>query len=488
MIQLRDYQVNYIDSIVDAFKQGHKKVILCAPTGAGKTVIFSEIVRRSSFRGTSTWILTDRIELFEQTWKALEKVNVVPQLINADTKKSAISIDALINVGMVETIFKRKGIKPPQLIICDEAHMGNFTKILERFPEAYIIGATATPIGKHFYKYYTSLIQCIDVPALISNGSLAPCKAIEMRGQDFSDLEMKNGEYTDASNAAHFSKPKLYDGLLEQINIHIQQKKSIVYCANIEHAYDTCNVLIAAGYTAKVVTGKTPKAERKLIFTEFKFGQFQFLINVGVATKGYDEPTIEAVIMYLKTTSLIKYLQCVGRGGRPSAETGKKHFVHLDFGENVTYHGLWSAHRNWELSPPKKKKENAAPMKDCPVCSAMVYASVRVCNFCQYEWPEKELRLLEGVAVEVTDQLSKELMSKRHGDLTIKEIKKLVDFKKIKAVYAWRLVRYRGEDALQEYASLCGYSRGWILRQWSMLTDIEQMEVELRNNERIETV
>jgi superfamily II DNA or RNA helicase len=71
MIQLRDYQVNYIDSIVDAFKQGHKKVILCAPTGAGKTVIFSEIVRRSSFRGTSTWILTDRIELFEQTWKAL---------------------------------------------------------------------------------------------------------------------------------------------------------------------------------------------------------------------------------------------------------------------------------------------------------------------------------------------------------------------------------------------------------------------------------
>lgn len=486
MITLRDYQLDYINSVLNAFKQGKKRVVLCAPTGAGKTAMFSELVRRAAFKETSTWVLTDRIELFTQTWKALERVNVVPQLISAETKN--ISPDAIINVGMVETVARRKGIKEPALLILDEAHMGNFNKIIDKFPNAYVIGATATPIGKQFHKYYQDLIQCTDVPYLIENGFLAPCKVIEMRSQDFSDLEIKNGEYTDASNAVHFSKPKLYDGLIEQIAIHIQDRKTIVYCANVQSANDTCAVIIAAGYTAKVVTGETPTKEREYIFTGFKFGQFQFLINCMIATKGFDEPTLEGVIMYCKTTSLIKYLQCVGRGGRTSKETGKTHFVHLDFGENVTFHGLWSEPRNWQLKPPKKKKEAAAPMKDCPNCSAMLAASVRKCNFCQYEWPESEMVLMQGVAVEVTDQMSKDLMMKRHADLTIEEIKKLVEYKKIKSVYAWRLVRYRGVEALEQYAELCGYNKGWIRRQFDMLTDEEKAEIEAINSEKIETV
>lgn len=466
MITLRDYQLDYINSVLNAFKQGKKRVVLCAPTGAGKTAMFSELVRRAAFKETSTWVLTDRIELFTQTWKALERVNVVPQLISAETKN--ISPDAIINVGMVETVARRKWIKEPQLLILDEAHMGNFNKIIDKFPNAYVIGATATPIGKQFHKYYQDLIQCTDVPYLIENGFLAPCKVIEMRNQDFSDLEIKNGEYTDASNAVHFSKPKLYDGLIEQIAVHIQDRKTIVYCANVQSANDTCAVIIAAGYSAKVVTGETPTKEREYIFTGFKFGQFQFLINVGVATKGYDEPTIEAVIMYLKTTSLIKYLQCVGRGGRTSKETGKTHFVHLDFGENVTFHGLWSEPRKWELKPPKKKKEAAAPMKDCPNCSAMLAASVRKCNFCQYEWPESEMVLMQGVAVEVTEVPFK---GQKLSELSVEELYQLNKSSKYKSSYIWRVVRSKGEDAVEHFAQLAGFKKGWVNRQIETLAD-----------------
>jgi len=479
-ITLRDYQNKYVQEIVKAFSEGHKSIVLCAPTGSGKTVMFSEMVRRAAFKETSTWVLTDRTELFNQTFAALERVNVKPQLINANTKKHMISPDAIINVGMVETIFRRTGIKPPQLLILDEAHMGNFTKIIEQYPDAFVIGATATPIGKHFYKYYTKLIQCTDVPELIAENppSLCPCKTIEMQNQDFSDLEMKAGEYTEASNYNHFAKRSLFDGLIEQIHKHIGTRKTIVYCVNVAHANETAALLIEHGFTAKVVTGETPDKEREYTFLGFKYGQFQFLVNVGVATKGYDEPSIEAVIMYLKTNSLAKYLQCVGRGGRTFA--GKTYFIHLDFGGNATAHGTWDEPRQWKLEAPKKKqKKKAAPMKICPNCDAMLPAPARQCGFCMHEFVfNSDDELAKGVDVEVTSQTSRELLQKKAADLTVEEIKKLVDLKRFKAVQAWRIVRYRGIEALREYSELCGYKRGWAEHQFDFLTDDEKLKIE----------
>jgi len=474
-ITLRPYQTLYVQEIVKAFSEGHKRIVLCAPTGSGKTVMFSEMVRRAAFKETSTWVLTDRTELFNQTFAALERVNVKPQLINANTKKHMISPDAIINVGMVETIFRRTGIKPPQLLILDEAHMGNFTKIIEQYPDAFVIGATATPIGKHFYKYYTKLIQCTDVPELIAENppSLCPCKTIEMQNQDFSDLEMKAGEYTEASNYNHFAKRSLFDGLIEQIHKHIGTRKTIVYCVNVAHANETAALLIEHGFTAKVVTGETPDKEREYTFLGFKYGQFQFLVNVGVATKGYDEPSIEAVIMYLKTNSLAKYLQCVGRGGRTFA--GKTYFIHLDFGGNTTAHGTWDEPREWKLEAPKKKqKKKAAPMKICPNCDAMLPAPARVCGFCLHEFVfNSDDELAKGVDVEVTSGQSKKFIGLKVSELSVEELYELSKDpnKKFKSSYIWRIVRSKGELEVEKFAQLAGFKRGWLYRQLEQMQD-----------------
>ena len=115
---------------------------------------------------------------------------------------------------MVETVERRlkKGFAiEPALIIIDEAHFGNFTKLIEHWKDAYIIGATATPVGKHFYKYYTNLVETITINELIQLGFLCNYRAFQMQ-DDFSDVKVSKGEFEEGSLFTHFDKAELYSG------------------------------------------------------------------------------------------------------------------------------------------------------------------------------------------------------------------------------------------------------------------------------------
>ena len=133
MIKLRPYQNESVDLLSNSFKK-HKRIVLCLPTGAGKTVVFSEIVKRAAMRGTKTIVLTDRTELFKQTIRSLNNIGIAVEEISPNKKQTYL--DAVIYVGMVETLKRRKDLIEnlnPALLICDEAHKGNFTKILDAF-------------------------------------------------------------------------------------------------------------------------------------------------------------------------------------------------------------------------------------------------------------------------------------------------------------------------------------------------------------------
>ena len=132
-IILREYQKTAINMLKSGFSK-HKRQVLCAPTGSGKTVIFAQMVYLSASNGTSTLVLTHRIELFEQTFKAIDRLGVPIQRVEAKTKN--LDSGAMVTVAMVETIERRikKGFAiEPKLIIIDEAHFGNFTKIIKYF-------------------------------------------------------------------------------------------------------------------------------------------------------------------------------------------------------------------------------------------------------------------------------------------------------------------------------------------------------------------
>jgi len=463
MLHLRPYQQEAISDLRESFKNGHRRIILALPTGAGKTVVFSEMVRMAADKGTRTLILTDRVELFEQTFKALQRHSIPIQIVNANT--ASIDQRAIVTVAMIETLHRRGYNVYPDLIIIDEAHKGNFTKLIDTHPAARVIGATATPIGKHIPKYYSEIIQTIDTPELVGQGYLCECKAFQMV-DDFSDLTIKGKEYTDESLFNHFNKRKLYSGVVTEWQKRTPNKKTIVFNVNIEHSDAMAKEFNEQGIVSESITSKTPKAERERILSAFSKGLFPVLNNCGILTTGYDEPSIECVIMNRKTLSLPLFLQCLGRGSRPYAQ--KTHFTVLDFGMNHDQHGMWNEPREWSLKEKKKKKEGAAPVKTCPSCEAMLYATAKVCKFCGLVFEQKEAPVIEGVMIEV---VPKKFIGKKFTQLTLPELVELQKTKKYKASYIWRVVRSKGREALKEYASLMAYSSGWIYRQEALLGD-----------------
>jgi len=497
-MQLRPYQYESIHHLREGFANKHMRQVLTLPTGAGKTVVFCEMVRMAFEKGTRTIILTDRTELFKQTIKSLGRVGVSVEEISPNNKK--IYQEATVFLGMVETLKRRKHLDlNPELIIIDEAHKGNFTAIIEQFPYARIIGATATPEGKHFFKYYTNIVQNIDVPDLVSSGYLVNCKGYQMV-DDLSDLETKAGEYTDQSMLQHYDKPKLYDGVIDWWRKYADGIKTICFNVNIQHTIKTHEAFIAAGISSEYVTSKTPKDERDRILAAFSAGHFQVLNNCGILTTGYDEPTIGCVIMNRATKSLPLYLQCVGRGSRvlpgvidlcttddhriaAIAVSSKPNFIFLDFGMNHDRLGLWNEARLWKIKSPRDKKESVAPVKTCgnEECGCLVAISVMVCNFCGYVFPVRESSLAEGVMVEVTPRAPEGLRGRKISELNIDQLLELEKSKAYKSSFIWRVIRSMGQDSVKYYAKIKGYKNGWIQRQIDDLDNCEFTDYKLTN-------
>lgn len=476
MMKLRPYQTDSIDQLRASFKR-NKRTVLCLPTGAGKTVVFSEMVRMAAEKGTITLVLTDRIELFEQTLKSMARAGVRVQRLEAKGNRT-FDTRAVVTVGMVETVKRRwrKGIMDgyaPQLIITDEAHKATFNSIYEAFTESRVIGATATPQGKHFYKYFTDMVQNIDIPELIEKGYLMPCRPFQMQ-DDLSDLDTRGGEYTDDSLFGHFNKQQLYDGVIDEWKKRANGKKTIVFNVNIAHTVRMTEAFNAAGIRSECVTSHTPKDERERILSAFKAGLFPVLNNCGILTTGYDEPSIECVVMNRATKSLPLWLQCCGRGSRPCPEIGKEEFVVLDFGMNHDQHGLWAEPRKWAIKPPRKKKElDVAPVKECPQCQSMVFASARTCRHCGYIFPFEGKELAQGVMVEVGPKVPSQLTGRRVGDLSIPELLELEKSKAYKSTFIWRIIRSRGKSEIEAYARAKGYSQGWVYRQQKDMANSE---------------
>lgn len=466
MITLRDYQGASIEALRENFRR-IKRQLLVLPTGAGKTVIFSEMARRAAQRGTQVLILTDRIELFGQTFKHLAGHSLAPQRIDADSR--IFSPDAPLSVGMVETVNNRRkrgkmAGYAPKLIVCDEAHKASFFKIIDAFPEALVIGCTATPTHKKLHLYYSDIVAVIDTPELIERGYLARCRAFQMQ-DDFSDVPVVRGEFEEKKLFAHFNKPRIYSGFIDKWKATCPSAKTLVFCVNIRHAEATCAEIRAAGIAAEVVTSKTPSEERRRILAAHAAGLFPILVNCGILTTGYDDPSLQCVSVLRATMSLSLWLQMAGRGGR--IYPGKEEFFLLDFGMNHTRHGLWHEPREWTLEPPaaRKKKKGAAPIKACPKCTAMLHASAMTCEFCGHKFDKKSAEIKEGVLVEVGANTPPEIKGRRISELTIPELITLQSVKRFSKPFVWRVIRARGEAAVNAYADAMKYKTEWIQKQ-----------------------
>lgn len=454
-LNLYEYQDKYISNIRELFLT-KKKIILCATTGAGKTVMFSYMTLNAFDKNKNILILTDRKELFSQTAKTLQKFGLKPSLINPKNKK----IDGNLHVGMMQTLKRRLHlledfIKDLDLIIIDEAHKTIFDEVFKYVSEkTFVIGATATPYreGKQdsLETFYDGIVHIIDTPELIKLEKLSKCTTygvpVNLKG-----IKTKNGDYDEKSMGDKFSEIKLFHGVIENYNKICQGQKTLVFASSLESSQELVFEMQNAGLNARHVD--CYMNDRQEVIDWFKITPDAILSNYGILTTGFDEPTIECVILYRATKSLPLFLQMVGRGSRITDT--KKNFTLLDFGNNVKTHGFWEQERQWDLKK-KEKKEGEAPVKECPACNYIMYASIMECPSCGYLFERKEKEAEEQMMIYL-EQLSPSEMS----------FKELITFAKNKGYkdgWIWHQIKTLKE--LKEYGKYKGYHWKWAERQW----------------------
>ncbi len=491
MITLRPQQENAKLMSYDYFTQGYKAVICCAPTGFGKTVLFADIVREVLDNGVPTMVICDRLKLIDQAKEKLNKNNLYPIIIDPDYTNAISNL----YLASVDTLKNRKHPEV-EFIIIDECHKRSFDKIVLSYKEkgTKVLGVTATPVrtGKSTIegneKYTGQLSDVYDMLFIASTiTEQLECKYLvpaltTSAPMDTSDIKTTNTaeglEYNQKDVFQKFNKPQMYAGCIDNYNKFSKGKKAIVFNVNVEHSKKMNEEFLAAGIPSAHIDSNTPKGnkpgQRGWIYKQFKLGHLLVLNNCGIATTGYDEPTIECVIINRCTLSLALYLQMCGRGGRPCHEIGKEHFIIIDQGSNYIKHAYWSTEREYFLDIERRPKNTlgVAPMINCEKCESFIPANSSKCPFCTTVQPkptiEEELKTAEFVFL---DQSKAPDLKKQVGQMSVEEMENYRVFKKYTVAWIARQLMYRGRPAMEEYATLKNYSKAWVDKQLSLKQD-----------------
>lgn len=352
--QFHPYQEKDIECIFDSIEQmPTSRLLYQLPTGGGKTMVFSEIARRyiEKYNGKVA-ILTHRRELCKQTSATLKSLGVKNTVINSTTKNFKPEHDCY--VAMVETLrnrIKSKKIKVSdvRLVIIDEAHHNSFRKLMRSFENAFIIGVTATPFSadttKPMKRYYHSLVVGESITNLIQQGFLAKPKTF-IHEVELNSLKTGiHGDYTVSSSNELYGSPALLDLLFKSYMEQSEGKKTLIFNNGIEASIKVCDFFEAAGIAIRHLDHKTPDEERKEILKWFRKTKGAVLTSVSILTTGFDEPSVQSVILNRATTSVTLYYQMIGRGSRRLP--AKKTFTIIDLGNNVQRFGAWEEPVDW---------------------------------------------------------------------------------------------------------------------------------------------
>ena len=383
--QLRLYQVDLIDRVKQAYRDGFKAPCVVLGCGGGKSVIVAEMARRTTAKGNRVLFIVHRQELCDQIKNTFEWWGVDMRLCR---------------IGMVQTICRRTAkIHPPALIITDENHhclAKSYKKIYEAFPDARRIGVTATPIrlnGGGLGDVNDKLVIGVSTKWLIENSYLAPYDYYAPTVADLTGLHVQHGEYITEEIVSKLNQSAIYGDVIKYYRQLSDGKQAICYCASIEHSKNMAEQFRAAGIPAEHIDGETPKAERKQIVDAFRAGTVMILCNVDLISEGFDVPDCNTAILLRPTKSLTLYIQQSMRCMR--FKLGKRAVV-IDHVGNYARFGLPDADREWSLEPKvtKKKEEPEIKIRQCPECF-YTHEYAPACPHCGFVYPIKERTLDE---------------------------------------------------------------------------------------------
>lgn len=445
-MELRIYQGDLHDAINQAWAVGHRNIAARLPTGGGKTVTFSKIVREEP---GSSIVMAHRGELVEQMSLALAREGVyhfvigpselIRRCINAhinELNRSYYNPNAKTAVASVQTVVGYKDnhgfFSNVALWVHDECHHvladNQFGRAVARFPNARGLGVTATPgrtdgkgLGRWADGVFDILVEGPTPGELIEMGYLsrykifAPPSTLDLTNVhvtasgDFSPVELK--EATKKSTV-------LGDCVTHYIK-HALGKSGLTFADSIENATDIATRYRAAGVKAEVLGGKTPGNLRANVIAKFKAKEIQNIVSVSLIDEGFDVPCVEVVSDAAATESFNRFAQRFGRGLR--ILSGKTHMIYLDHVGNTLRHGLPDAPRTWSLNRRDKraaKKNDEIPLRICIniECLQPYERIYRCCPHCSTTTPVTQRNSPDFVDGDLME-LDAETLARLRGDI-----------------------------------------------------------------------
>ena len=355
-IDLYNYQKGAIDKIFERFEDcpSDYHLLYQLPTGGGKTIIFSEIVRQYlKLKKKKVVVLTHRIELCNQTSKVLSGFGVLNKVVNS---KASLDDQEEYScfVAMVETLNNRLlddklDISDVGLVIIDEAHYNSFTKLLKFFSSSFILGVTATPLSSNINlpmtDNYDELIVGESISELIKNNFLARANLYTYNVGLTSLIVGANGDYTVKSSEELYTNNDMLSKLLLAYEERCLNQKTLIFNNGINTSLIVYDTFKKAGFNVRHLDNTATKKQRSETLKWFKETPDAILTSVSILTTGFDEPTVKCIMINRATKSLTLYYQMIGRGSRLLKD--KNTFEVIDLGNNFYRFGEWGSDIDW---------------------------------------------------------------------------------------------------------------------------------------------
>jgi len=389
-IELRDYQQDVIAAFEREVAAGSKSILLVAPTGAGKTVILSDVARRYRSAGRSVLVLAHRREIITQTHEKLVANGVRAGIIQAGVDPRPLEPVQVASIGTLwSRAFRSAAMLRPDadILIIDECHHATartYKKIIEEYPDAILLGLTATPCrgdGRGLGGIFETMIQCPQVAELIARDHLVKSTVYAPIDPDLRGVGTRNGDFVEAQLADRMDRPKLIGDIVTHWHKFGGRRKTVVFAVNVAHSIHLRDEFCRSGVKAEHVDGATPKDERDAILARLASGETELVTNCMVLTEGWDMPEVSCCILARPTKKMGLYRQMIGRVLRPAQ--GKSDAVILDHSGAVYQHGQPADHVEWTLDPDshavspdhqarkQKSGENGGGLVECTQCSAL---------------------------------------------------------------------------------------------------------------------
>jgi DNA repair protein RadD len=385
--KLRIYQQNAIDNVRNAYRSGRTRPLLVLPTGGGKTVCFSHITAGAASKGKRVMILVHRQELLKQCSAALTDLGVPHGAISAQRTPDPTQA---VQIASVQTLVRRfDRVQVPDLIIADEAHhavAGSWAKVIAQYPQARVLGVTATPCrldGGNLGDVFDELIIGPQVSELMAAGFLCPVSYYAPSTVDLAGVHTVAGDYNRRELNERVDRPTITGDAITHDRKLAHGLPCVVFCASVAHAENVCAQYVQAGYRARVLEGTMTDADRADAVASLADGRITHLVTVDIVSEGFDLPVVTVCQMLRATQSLGLYLQQLGRVLR--THPGKQRAIVLDHVGNVLRHGFAEDVREWTLTGSmrsnRKAKDTGPKYRQCPTCYA-VHPPAPVCPQC----------------------------------------------------------------------------------------------------------